>query len=90
VQHLQKLSATTAAAAATAALLTASPTAAQLRATSDETGDVWMLNDDNSYSQAEEGRFNVEVVRSTVRHTDRRVKGSVPTTTWSATRTPPP
>jgi hypothetical protein len=77
VHHLKKLAATTAATAATAALLTASPAAAQVRTTADGTGDVWMLNDDNSYSQVEDGRFNVDVLRSRVRYTDRRVKAVV-------------
>ena len=77
MHHPQKLSAFTAAAVATAALLTASPATAQLRATSDDTGDVWMLDEHNIYSPVEAGRVNVDVVRSTVRHSDRRVKAWV-------------
>jgi len=77
VHHLQKFFATAAAAAATVSLVTAAPAAAHLRATSDEIGDVWMLNDDNSYSLVEAGRDNVDVVRSTVRHSDRRVTAAV-------------
>ena len=77
MNHLQKFLATATGVAVTAALVTASPAAAQFRATSDETGDVWMLNDDNSYSQVEAGRDNVDVVRSTVRHSDRRVSAAV-------------
>jgi hypothetical protein len=78
LHHLQKLTTTTTAAvAATAALLTASPAVAQVRTTADQTGDVWLAEDDGSYSQVEEGRTNVEVLRSRVRHTDHRVTAVV-------------
>ncbi len=76
MQPLKMFSAT-AATAATALLLTASPAAAKVRTTADQTGDVWMVNDDGSYSQVEDGRINVDVLRSRVRHTDRRVKAVV-------------
>jgi hypothetical protein len=50
---------------------------AQHRSTADGTGDVWSVNDDGTYSAVEDGRVNVDVVGSTVRHRDRRVRATV-------------
>src|SRR4051812_34512056 len=56
---------------------TASPALAQRRSIADSRQDVWVINDDHSYTLSKGSRFNVDLVRSSVTHSAKRVKAQV-------------